>query len=68
MSDLMPCPFCGGEGQLYTFVSDGVPKYSVANVYCKNCFAKTASFEDSEHNGKYFFKAIEAWNRRVKDE
>lgn len=64
-SNLKLCPFCGGEGKLYTFVSDGIPKRSAANVYCKKCSAKAAIFEDSEHDGKYIFKAVEAWNRRA---
>ena len=68
MSELKPCPFCGGEA---------VPRYTEKNtngwtsniiyrskkgfVECKKCYART-----KEH-GK-MCRAIEAWNRRANDE
>lgn len=53
MEKLKPCPFCGGEAELYENYYHG------CNIYCLECGVE---FEcDSKE------EAIEAWNRRVSD-
>lgn len=49
MSELKPCPFCGGEAKLYS----GRIKY----VFCKECFATNEDVKTES-------EAIEAWNTR----
>lgn len=63
--DLKPCPFCGGEAKLSgAYTIEGVTAWA---VYCGktpsdfSCGAQITSIESEE-------KAIESWNRRVKDE
>ena len=51
MSELKPCPFCGGEG-----VADGVIAYWVS---CGNfCGGQTSSYTSKD-------SAVEAWNTRA---
>lgn len=52
MSDLKPCPFCGGEAELTCFEA---PEFW---VWCPNCKASTDA-----HTCKG--GAIEAWNTRA---
>lgn len=49
MTELKPCPFCGGEAELY---SGGI-KY----VLCKECLATSNDFKTEA-------EAIKAWNTR----
>lgn len=49
---LLPCPFCGGEGNLFWDVPYG------DYVYCTICFAQ-GGFEDSPED------AVAFWNRRT---
>lgn len=63
MNELKPCPFCGGEAYI---CKENIPYHPTSYaVDCGNdrCDVdpSTDFFEDKE-------KAIEAWNRRVKDE
>lgn len=53
MSDLKPCPFCGGEAKLDIFADMYV-------VHCKNygCQCQTTAHCRKED-------AVEAWNRRT---
>lgn len=53
MTELKPCPFCGGEAKVIE--SKGL--YWVA---CMKCCASADVIDDRD-------KAIEAWNRRVSD-
>ena len=70
MEKLKPCPFCGGEATAYA------DNYHKIAVICNGCGVKlgiklecgvelidgwTAEFEDLD-------AAIEAWNRRVKND
>lgn len=60
MSELKPCPFCGGEARY------GTEKESSANggitlrhqIFCGNCFALCDSRQNKD-------KAIAAWNTRA---
>lgn len=63
MSELKPCPFCGGEAVLKILSTDGIammPKIMWHKVMCKKCEAIIAC--------TYAEEAIEKWNRRVNDE
>lgn len=69
-SELKPCPFCGGEGILYKDEVDCV--WKAAAIKCKNCGSNTGVYFMNDPNGlsnpSYIRHAINAWNRRVKDE
>lgn len=62
MSDkekLLPCPFCGGQADIYAKDIIVFDKYKTGYfVYCKDCCCET-QYEDSEG------KAIKDWNKRV---
>ena len=55
---LKPCPFCGGDGKIYT----GGTYYKITyQVVCEKCGAR----------GKWYVlekDAIKAWNKRVKEQ
>lgn len=55
MTNLKPCPFCGGEGVAFKF---GV--IEEFGVRCNNCGAQTDDIFDS------YAAAEEAWNTRYK--
>lgn len=72
-TDLLPCPFCGGEAYLErnhrAFVQGQSTK--VTFVRCRRCNARTARFElarfgRSSHSAEAERLAKEAWNRRIK--
>lgn len=64
-TELKPCPFCGGEGQLeYEEVNGFYQKYySWVHVVCKNCYATIGRTYDDKDRSKMY--AIKLWNRRV---
>ena len=55
MTELKPCPFCGGEAEI--FVSDITDR---ALVYCRGCDAQIKMQQNEQ-------EAIEAWNKRVSE-
>lgn len=52
MSELLPCPFCGGEADIYAISEN------IMNVRCTNCYGETCSYFKAKD-------AIEAWNTRA---
>ena len=63
--NLKPCPFCGGEAELYESEAYNLKTETKEKnirwfVMCKRCTALTC--------GALKKKAIEAWNRRCKDD
>jgi Lar family restriction alleviation protein len=63
MTELKPCPFCGGEAETGYAIND----YNRWGVICKCCGASVEveewkGVEDTEGN------AIAAWNRRAGDD
>lgn len=56
MSELKPCPFCGGEARI-TFIS--FPFGNRYHVCCSDCGATTGPLVASPKN------AEKAWNRRA---
>ena len=59
MSDLKPCPFCGSEAKLMYYYPIGGRRQTVVN--CTSCRCNSGRWGRSD-------KAIEAWNRRAKDD
>lgn len=57
MTDLRPCPFCGGHGAKIAKLPDG----DVCYVACNVCHAATREFDKPEN-------AAAAWNRRAEPE
>jgi Lar family restriction alleviation protein len=56
MTELKPCPFCGGEAKL-------ISEYANAHyVECKNCWASVWRSCPTHE------EAIEVWNRRANDD
>lgn len=64
MSELKPCPFCGGKAVLY--VDEGV------HVECIKCEASSKTRRDlpvyTGLVGSAVESVIEAWNRRIENE
>ena len=60
MSELKPCPFCGGKGRLKSYISGKWKKKAFYYAECSVCGVRTAlSYVLGE--------AVEAWNRRTED-
>lgn len=53
MSELKPCPFCGGEAELYASPAKDGWNY----VFCKKCQTAGDNYDTEA-------EAIEAWNTR----
>ena len=59
MNELKPCPFCGGEAELYS-VGTGSPHYEhYHQVICQSCLTATGAYWSGEQS------AIDAWNTRA---
>lgn len=58
MTELKPCPFCGGEASVLELNGFSMSRYFVS---CDTCSASGDHRETEE-------AAIEAWNRRVTDD
>lgn len=69
MTELKPCPFCGGEAKAVSYSSvgqDGWIKYAGC-VTCFRCYVSVAFSGLSTDPSAAREKASEAWNRRVND-
>ena len=58
MSELKPCPFCGGEGK-------GVYDDNGYMVECDKCHADGPFASDRYYKDDFKRRAIEAWNARA---
>lgn len=56
MSDLKPCPFCGGEAVFHDCLRP--PETYPCRVYCDNCWAEVGGYSTEA-------EAIAAWNSRA---
>ena len=58
MSELLPCPFCGGKARW---------RYQkpIGWVMCKECGASSAALSDNYEEADCQQEAIAAWNRRA---
>lgn len=61
MSDLKPCPFCGGVARVYRYTIGDCNPEDQTTIECDGCAAEgpTFSHEDAET------KAVKAWNTRA---
>ena len=70
--ELLPCPFCGGEGHMEHNSRAYMNHNSVrvAYVYCKNCNARSPKFNREKYSPHTIAeqKAAEAWNTRTRKE
>jgi len=59
MSELKPCPFCGGKAYFYNY-DKGYEENNYFMIWCDNCeCAETPQFKTEQ-------EAIFAWNKRAK--
>lgn len=61
MSDLLPCPFCGGEAKYYSRDNNGGGFGQNPTdhwISCEQCYASMGLFDNRK-------EAIAAWNRRA---
>lgn len=69
-SDLLPCPFCGGEGEMSWFAKGDSPALAGYFVECTSCSASGEPFDiqgEMPDRDEYTRqKAITAWNTRAK--
>lgn len=71
MRQLMKCPFCGGDADLYFRPTKYHHRYDgIVYVKCEVCDAQSRCFasNDPEQNGWENMateRAIDAWNRRA---
>lgn len=59
MSELKPCPFCGGKAEINAWATEDYDDGD-AMISCEKCEAKTSIYVSTEY-------AAEAWNRRPSD-
>lgn len=71
MSELKPCPFCGGEAEFYrTPILTKKQWVDSVTVKCPTCEARTARvlYDAMKHgDGGEYVEAATAWNRRATD-
>jgi hypothetical protein len=66
MTELKPCPFCGGEADIrheHRWISGMNGGYSGTYIVCKKCCCRTCTYDWEDEDQMY-----EAWNRRVDNE
>lgn len=71
MTDLKPCPFCGGEAEVYEMQYGENGKYSVFGVFCKDD-SRADLIGLSRYQHGHFIdnfpteaEAVAAWNARA---
>lgn len=69
MADLKPCPFCGGEAELYRMKRDGRKVmgiyHMIATIKCTGCTAQVSQAGYCEERA--IKNAANMWNRRAED-
>ena len=62
MTELLPCPFCGGEASIgrrdYCFEDSNEYAMSAHYVECSTCYVRTIEYKSKDG-------AADAWNRRA---
>lgn len=59
------CPFCGSEAKILTDITNTIPKYPRAIVICEKCKASSDWYVDTDNDGSFINKVLNAWNTRV---
>lgn len=65
---LKPCPFCGGNAKIETYVTTTIPHQPIAKIICVKCRASTGRIIDVNNNGRFIDDVRERWNRRTDHE
>lgn len=62
MTELKPCPFCGGKAKIFAFSDGGIC------VKCLYCWCQTHTWSDysisEAEKESAFERAVDSWNRR----
>ena len=61
MNELKPCPFCGGEADEDSYLTNKHMVYGTGWIGCRSCRA----FIEYMNGDRGKSLAVEAWNRRV---
>lgn len=61
--NLKPCPFCGGEAEVFEEKGG-----EVVSIACSECGCGTAYMSGASSTEKKIETATQDWNRRVSDE
>ncbi len=56
--ELKPCPFCGGEAEIFKMTSESDKEFECWYVICEECTIQTPACITRD-------EASEAWNRRT---
>lgn len=62
MKDHKPCPFCGGEVEIYRYIVEQTESETIWN-YCVSCYECDATGPSAYTEEE----AWKAWDRRVED-
>ena len=71
MTDLKPCPFCGGNNIYETYSQEYGWGWKTPEIFCNSCkvfftVEDDSPYLDCEEDFKYRkAKTVEAWNRRA---
>ena len=66
MTELNPCPFCGGEAYVVPGVyRDGGYIENCAYVQCTKCWARTDEVSECMPEMQVYDMAVSTWNRRA---
>lgn len=64
ISELKPCPFCGGKAELYYERIPGENKGFWAQIICCNCHGRSGGTWAGSYNAAER-KEVKAWNSRA---
>ena len=67
MTELKPCPFCGGKAEIRTGGNDGFHAPKLVFAQCTKCGAKTANVPISADYAANK-EAADVWNQRIREE
>ena len=68
MTELKPCPFCGGEAMIAHGRCVDDESVITTTVLCKKCLVGIFRYRENGHDFEVYFTeqtAADAWNRRA---